>query len=58
MDEREYLVKAQEADSFANAATDSLDRQIWERIAKEYRRLALTVAAMRRGDPFIAFSGD
>ena len=56
MDEREYLVKAQEAEGLANAATDTLSRQAWESIAKEWRRLALAVAAMRRGDPFSALS--
>ena len=55
MDERFYLVKAQEADAVANAAEGADDRRHWEGIAKEYRRLAHVKAAERRagvrGDP-------
>lgn len=52
MDEREYLVKAQEADAIANAATSPRQRQKWEDIAQEYRKLAeaeTELRLMRRG---------
>jgi hypothetical protein len=48
MDEREYLVKAQEAEALANAAQSSVQRLTWENIAKEYRRLAAVTAAARK----------
>lgn len=48
MNEREYLVKAQEADAVANAAENRRDRHRWESIAKEYRRLAHAIAAERQ----------
>ena len=40
MNEREFLVNAQEADALANAATSQRLRQQWEAIAAEYRKLA------------------
>jgi hypothetical protein len=49
MDEREYLVKAQEADAIANGALNRREQKRWETIAKEYRRLANAIAAQRRG---------
>jgi len=48
MDEREYLVKAQEAEALANAADNKIQRQTWENIAKEYRRLAAITLASRK----------
>lgn len=48
MDERECLVKAQEAEAFANAALTARERQLWEEIAAAYRELAATVAQLRR----------
>ena len=42
MDERAYLVKAQEAEAFADAASDQDSRSGWEAVAQEYRRLAQT----------------
>jgi len=48
MNEREYLVKAQEADAIANAAQDPRERARWEDIAAEYRRLAKAVMALRQ----------
>ena len=51
MDERQYLVKAQEADAMANSVNDPRDRKRWEDIAREYRRLAKVVAGMRRTQP-------
>ena len=48
MDERDYLVKAQEAEAFANAAETQQARLAWDRIAREYRRLAAAVTALRR----------
>jgi hypothetical protein len=49
MNEREYLVRAQEAEAFANATDQPGLRQTWENIASEYRRLAQIAAAMRAG---------
>jgi len=48
MDEREYLVKAQEADAVANASLSAETRRVWEGIAEEYRRLAHAVAEIRK----------
>lgn len=48
MNEREYLVKAQEAEAVANAALSPRERLRWEDIAAEYRRLAETVREMRQ----------
>jgi hypothetical protein len=50
MDQREYLVKAQEAEALANAADNQIQRHTWENIAKEYRRLAKVAAAMHQDD--------
>lgn len=47
MDERACLVKAQEAEAFADAAITERDRQTWENIAAEYRKLARTAADLR-----------
>jgi hypothetical protein len=47
MSEREYMVKAQEAEALANAADSPVERLTWENIAKEYRRLAQVAAVMR-----------
>ncbi|HWC62452.1 MAG TPA: hypothetical protein VG501_02440 [Rhizomicrobium sp.] len=47
MSEREYLVKAQEAEALANAEDSPSQRRTWESIAKEYRRLARVAAGMR-----------
>lgn len=54
MSEREYLVKAQEADAIANEATNSGDRRRWESIAYEYRRRAALVAVERQLSSFAA----
>jgi len=51
MKEREYLVKAQEADAIADASESPVARHVWESIAKEYRKLAQAVTALRRADP-------
>ena len=48
MDEREYLVKAQEAEAVANAAENPREQRRWETMAIEYRRLSKIVATMRR----------
>ena len=48
MDEREYMVKAQEAEALANAATNWLKRRHWEKAAKQYRRMAKAIAVERR----------
>jgi hypothetical protein len=48
MNERFYLVKAQEADAVANAAESADNRRHWEGIANEYRRLAHVIAAERQ----------
>jgi len=48
MDEREYLVKAQEMDAVANAAQSPRERLRWEDIAAEYRRLAEAVRQIRQ----------
>jgi hypothetical protein len=48
MDEREYLVKAQEAEAIANASTDPIRIEQWEAIASEYRKLAQTEVEFRR----------
>ena len=48
MDQREYLAKAQEADAIANTAVSPRERQRWEEIALEYRRLASVAAALRQ----------
>jgi hypothetical protein len=47
MNEREYLVLAQEAEALADAADQPVQRLTWENIAKEYRRLAKVATAMR-----------
>ena len=47
MDEREYLVKAQEAEALANNATGKIQRHTWENIAREYRRLAKVASEIR-----------
>jgi hypothetical protein len=44
MDERRYLVKAQEAEAAASAAQNAVTQRVWENIAKEYRRLARAIA--------------
>ena len=48
MNEREYLVKAQEAEVFANAAASPEERHRWEEIAGEYRKLAGVMTELRR----------
>ena len=48
MNEREYLVKAQEADALANAADNWLKRYRYETAAREFRRMAQTMATARR----------
>jgi hypothetical protein len=48
VDERFYLVRAQEADAFSNAAERANTRRQWEIIGNEYRRLAHAKAAERR----------
>jgi hypothetical protein len=52
MTERDYLVKAQEADAVANAAVRSDDRHYWEGVAEECRRLARALASERRTSYF------
>jgi hypothetical protein len=49
MNEREFLVKAQEAEAFANAADNPGRRRNWEYIAGEFRRLARTTRQLREG---------
>jgi hypothetical protein len=44
MDQRRYLVKAQEAEAAASAAQNPVTQRGWENIAKEYRRLARAIA--------------
>ena len=51
MDERFYLVKAQEAEAVADASESPIHRRHWESIAKEYRRLAKAVADERKSRP-------
>ena len=48
VDERFYLVKALEAEAVADAAGSPTNRRIWVNIAKEYRRLARSIAAQHR----------
>jgi hypothetical protein len=52
MTERDYLVKAQEADAVANLAVSSDDRRYWEAVAEECRRLARALASERRTSYF------
>lgn len=47
MDERECLVRAQEAEAIADAAANPFHREQWEMIALEYRKLAQTEVALR-----------
>jgi hypothetical protein len=49
MEEREFLVKAQEAEAFANSADDPERRRVWEYIAGEFRRLARMTGNLRKG---------
>jgi hypothetical protein len=49
MEEREFLVKAQEAEAFANATDDPERRRVWEYIAREFRRLARMTRQLRKG---------
>ena len=56
MNAREYLIKAQEAEAMANAAKQPADREHWDTIAKEWRRLAKAVVAMGDGKPPIDLS--
>jgi hypothetical protein len=44
MDYKHYLVKAQEADALADAALSPITRNMWEKIAQEYRRAAHLLA--------------
>jgi hypothetical protein len=48
MDEREYLVKAQEAEAIADAAANPRQRSQWEAIAHEYRKLAAAEVELRQ----------
>ena len=48
MDERSCLQKAQEAEAFANAALNRIQRHRWEEIAKQYRLLAREAAKLRK----------
>jgi hypothetical protein len=48
MTERDYLVKAQEAEAVANAAVSAEDQRHWEGVAEEWRRLAHALASQRR----------
>jgi hypothetical protein len=48
VNEREYLVKALEAEALADAATNWLKRRHWEKIAKKHRRMAESLAVERR----------
>jgi hypothetical protein len=48
MDERECLVRAQEAQTFADHSDNCLRRDQWEGIACNYRELS-RLAAMLRG---------
>ena len=49
MNAREYLIKAQEAEAMANASKQLADREHWDTIAKEWRRLAEAAAAIGEG---------
>jgi hypothetical protein len=51
MDEREYVVTAQEAEAFANAADKPSQQFAWESIAKEYRRRAKLAGDTREIKP-------
>ena len=48
MDERECLVKAQEAEAIANAIGDPRRARRWDDIAHTYRRLAREAVDLRR----------
>jgi hypothetical protein len=48
MDEREYMVKAQEAEAIAAAAANPRLRSRWEAIAEEYRKLVRAEAELRQ----------
>lgn len=48
MSEREYLVKAQEAQAIADAAASQLQRVQWEEIAAQYRKLAEAEIELRQ----------
>jgi hypothetical protein len=48
MDEREYLVRAQEAEAFSDAADHPDRRRRWDEIADTYRRLARVAAHLRQ----------
>jgi hypothetical protein len=48
MNEREYLIKAQEAEAVANAAERVAEQEGWENIAAGCRRLAREKAALRQ----------
>src|SRR5262245_39732798 len=47
MDERECLVRAQEAEAFSDAADHPDRRRRWDEIAGTYRRLARVAAHLR-----------
>ena len=48
MDERECLVRAQEAEAFSDAADHPDRRRRWDEIAGTHRRLARVAAHLRR----------
>jgi hypothetical protein len=47
MNEREYLVKAQEAEAIADATQNSDHQRTWETIAAAYRKLAEEITVAR-----------
>jgi hypothetical protein len=50
MDERECLVRAQEAEAFSDAADHPDRRHRWDEIAGTYRRLARVAVHLRRAN--------
>ena len=48
MNPREYLVKAQEAELFADLVESERERLRWEDVAQVYRYLAAVIAARTR----------
>ena len=48
MNEREYMVKAQEAEAIAAAAPNPRLQSRWDAIAEEYRKLVQAEAELRQ----------
>lgn len=47
--ELDYLAKAAQADEYAEQATDIVEKRFWQKVAQNYRRLAVFVEPGSRG---------